>query len=265
MMMNSYRQNKGRNSRLFATTALVVFLFVLDLITGGSIRHLMRGGVVVVSGWAHRAGSTIVGSGIFSTRASLAAQNRSLVEELAQFRERAGAFDALRAENEELRAFVHLVENAPNDSGGVTAPVVSSVRTSPYGTFMIGAGASEGIVRGSLVLTSGGFVVGTISDTGAHTSVVAEVFAPGASIDAIMGSAAISVIGSGGGNARAKVPRALKIAVDQPVVAPQFGQRPVGIIGEIASSSANASQDVFIVLPVNLASLKYVYILPVRN
>ena len=263
--MNSYRQSKSRNRRVLAATALVLFLFVLDVLTGGSIRHKLRATAVVISQWSGRAGASIRSSGIFSTRARLEAQNRSLAEELAQFEERAGGYEALRAENEQLRAFVRFVGNSPLSAQGVTAPVVSSVRTSPYGTFLIGAGADDGIVRGSLVLTSGGFVVGKVTDTGAHTAVVAEIFAPGASIDAIIGSAAISVQGSGGGNARAKVPRALTVHIDQPVTAPELGARPIGIVGSIASSSASASQDVFIVLPVNLSSLTYVYILPVSD
>lgn len=263
--MNSYRQNKSRHGRLLAVTALVVVLFLLDVFTGGAIRHRLRDGAVVVTQAAGHIGGAIAGSGLFSTRASLEAQNRSLALELAQFEERAGGYEALRSENEQLRALVHLAGGPQNGAGGVTAPVVSSVRTSPYGTFLIGAGAAEGIARGSFVLTSGGFVVGKVTDTGAHTSVVAEVFAPGASIDAIVGGAIVPAIGSGGGNARAKVPRALVIRENEPVVAPELGQRPIGIVGSIASSSASASQDVFIVLPVNLSSLEYVYILPVRN
>lgn len=264
-MMNLYRQNKSPNRRLLAATALVIFLFIVDVLTGGSIRHSVRGGAVVVARWTSRVGASIVGSGIFATRASLEAQNRALAEELAQFEERAGGYEALRLENEQLRALVHLVENSPDGVQGVTAPIVSSVRSSPYGTFLIGAGASDGIARGSFVLTSGGFVVGKVTDTGAYTSVVAEIFAPGASIEGIVGGAAVSLVGSGGGNARAKVPRALSISVNQPVVAPELGARPIGIVGSIASSSASASQDIFIVLPVNLSSLEYVYILPVRN
>ena len=264
-MMNSYRQNKSPHRRLFALTVLVIFLFLLDVLTGGSIRHQLRGGAVVLGEWSAYIGRGISGSGFFSTRASLEAQNRSLTEELAQYEERAGAYEVVRSENEQLRAFVRLVESMSRDAQGVTAPVVSSVRTSPYGTFLIGAGEAEGIVRGSFVLTSGGFVVGTVTDTGAHTAIVGEVFAPGASIEAIAGGAAFSAVGSGGGNARAKVPRALTIQINEPVMAPELGQRPIGIVGNIASSSASASQDVFIVLPVNLSSLSYVYILPVRD
>ncbi len=263
-MMNSYRQNKSPHRRLFALTVLVVFLFLLDVLTGGSIRHRLRDGVVVVSEWSRRIGTSITG-GIFSTRASLEARNRFLTEELAQFEERAGSYEVLLAENEQLRGFVNLVEGSLGDARGVTAPVVSSTRTSPYGTFLIGAGEAEGITRDSFVVTSGGFVVGKVTDVGAHTATVAELFAPGVSTEAIVGGATFPVVGSGGGNARTKIPRALTVRINEPVVAPLLGQRPIGIVGSIASSSASASQEIFITLPVNLSSLRYVYILPIRN
>ncbi len=122
--MNSYRQNKSPYRRLLAVTALVVFLFVLDVFTGGFIRHTVRGGVVVISQWTGRVGGSITGSGIFSTRASLEARNRLLTEELAQFEERAGAYEALRAENEQLRTLVNVVGNSSGAVQGVTAPIV---------------------------------------------------------------------------------------------------------------------------------------------
>lgn len=247
-------------------TFLVVVVFLFDLLTGGFLRANVRAGSTVISQWLKQAANGITGMGIFTTRAALESQNRSLVEQLAQFEERAGGYDALKAENEQLRALAHLVEGSGGAaSTGVTAPVVSSVQSSPYGTFLIGAGAADGITRGSYVITSGGFVVGLVSDMGPHTAVVAELFAPNTSLNATVGGAAIAAHGSGGGNARAQVPRGLSIVVGDPVLSPELGQRPIGIVGNIASSSASASQDVSISLPVNLASLVYVYIIPVRN
>src|SRR3989338_5116195 len=114
-MMNSYRQNKSPHRRLLALTVLVIFLFLLDVLTGGSIRHRLRGGAVVLGEWSRRVGTGIAGTGILKTRASLEAQNRSLTEELAQFEERAGGYEALRSENEQLRAFVRLVESTSRD------------------------------------------------------------------------------------------------------------------------------------------------------
>jgi len=255
-MMNLYPRNNDRK-KLLAATALVFFLFVVDVVSGGAIRDQVRAGASVVFRSVAKVSSMTVASGIFSSRGALERESQSLTLQLAQLQERAAGHDALKAENEQLRALIHLAEQHV----GVTAPIVSSVRSSPYGTFLIGAGSAEGIVRGNFVLTSGGFVVGTVSDTASHTAVVAEVFAPGSLIEAVVNGAAISLTGSGGGNASAKVPRGLVLSAGDTVVAPSLGQRAIGIVGAIASSSAQATQDVFVRTPVNLSSLQYIYVI----
>jgi cell shape-determining protein MreC len=148
---------------------------------------------------------------------------------------------------------------------GITAPVVSSVRSSPYGTFLIGAGSADGITTGSMVLTVGGFVVGVVGDTGLHASIVTELFAPGASTEVIVHGVPGTARGYGAGNARITIPRGLAITVGDPVVAPGLGQRAVAIVGEVSSSSASASEEIYIRLPVNLATLAFVYVVPPRN
>lgn len=261
------RGNKGGRNRLLAVTVLVLLTFAGDLVLRGAIRNEVHGGVAIVSRWAAAAGNVVTGSGLLSSKRSLERQNRLLREDLARLEERAASYGALRAENDALRALAHMVGSttASTVGSGVTAPIVSSVRSSPYGTFLIGAGSADGIASGSPVLTSGGFVVGVVSATGAHSAVVSEVFAPGASVEAVLGGAPVSVRGSGGGNASVKIPRGLSVGIGDPVVAPQFGQRPIGIVGSVASSPASASQDVYIRLPVNLSSLRYVYIIAADN
>ena len=243
-------------------TAIVVVVLLLDIISGGMIRHSIRAGAGALSRGVSSIGNSLGATGLFSSRRALEQRNRTLAEEMAEARERAASFAVLQEENQQLRALLQLTQNS--GSKGITAPIISSVRSSPYGTFLIGAGAAEGIARGNLVVTSGGFVVGAVTDIGAHTATVAEIFAPNSSVEAILGSASISAQGSGGGNARASAPRGLPIAVGDPVSAPSLGARPIGIVGSVVSSSGSAAQEVFIRLPVNLASLQYVYVISER-
>lgn len=255
----SFRNGSGRR-RLWAITALIVFLYLADVLSGGKIRAQVRVAGAFVSQWGGALERTIFGSWFFSSRASLAAQNRSLLEQLAQYQERAASVAALEEENMLLRQIAHLAES----SLGITAPVISSVRSSPYGTFLIGAGSAEGIGRGNAVLTPSGFIVGTVTDAATHTAIVTEVFAPAASVEGIIRGSAITIEGRGGGNAYARVPRGLEIAVGDAVTVPLYGGRPAGVVGEIASSSASAAQDVYIRIPANLASLQFVYVVSSR-
>jgi cell shape-determining protein MreC len=257
-MMNSYQRNNSGRRKLLAATVLIIVLFLIDILSGGKIRAGVRTLGSIVSEWTGHATSGMVGSGFFASRAALESQNHTLSEEVAQLQERAAALAVAEQENEQLRGIVHLAQKVP----GVTAPVVSSLDVSPYGTFLIGAGSGDGIARGNLVLTEDGFVVGQVSDTSAHQSLVTELFAPGASVSAVADGTSVSLSGQGGGNARASVPRGIAIAPGDPVIAPGLGERPVGIVGEVASSSASASQDVFVRIPPNTSSLQFVYVIP---
>lgn len=253
--MNSYRRN-NTNRRLIVATLLVLVLFCADLLSGGMLRREVRSFGSQISQGVSRAGSAISGSGFFSSRASLEAQNRVLNEQIMQYQERSAGYDVLLAENVQLRSLVHLASQRP----GLTAPIVSSVLSSPYGTFLIGAGTADQIARTNLVLTAGGFVAGTVSDVGMHTSTVQELFAPDASVNAVIAGTSVSVTGSGGGNAHALLPRGARVAIGDAVLSPQLGGRAIGIVGAVASSTASASQDVYIRLPVDIGSLQFVYV-----
>lgn len=258
--MNSFRPNNTGYRRLWAATLLVALLFCIDVFSDGVIRREVRTASIALSGWGSTFSQTIFGSGFFSSRASLAAQNRSLTEQLAQYEERAASYAVLQEENAQLRDMVQLAQS----TSGFTAPIVSSLRSSAYGTFLIGAGENDGVARGNVVLTSGGFVLGSVSDIASHTAVISEILAPGASLDAIVQGTAIVVEGRGGGNGRASAPRGLDIAIGSPVVVPAYGSRALGIVGEIATSSSSATQDLYIHIPVNRAGIQFVYVVASR-
>ncbi|PIR84066.1 hypothetical protein COU18_01515 [Candidatus Kaiserbacteria bacterium CG10_big_fil_rev_8_21_14_0_10_51_14] len=248
--------SRGRNSLLLCTL-VVISILGIDILFHGAIRNQVREGVAVFNGWAGQAAHVLQNS-FFSSRVS---ETQANAEKLKQT-ERAAAYEAVKLENEELRALLNVVRTNDPDTGGVTAPIVSSVHASPYGTFLIGAGSADGIAAGSVVLSSTGFAIGVVGNPGLHTSIVIEIFAPGASTEVIVHGAAGIAHGFGGGNARMQIPRGVMIEVGDSVRAPALSQRPVGIVGEIASSSASATQDLYVHLPVSPASLSFVYVVP---
>ena len=259
-MMNSYRQNKGRR-RLLIATVCVVLIFLVDILSGGALRALVRTGVRPIWGAGSGIVSGIFNSGFFSTRRALERENALLREQLTQSEARAAGYQALKDEHEALQGLLHVVQGAR----GITAPIISSLSSSPYGTFMIGAGPSDGIALGDLVLagdsSSSGFAIGRISDVRNHTSLVTELFAPNVSTLAVIGGAETTVTGQGGGNARAEVPRDIPVAAGDTVRSPLVGGRPIGLVGAVHADPASASQQVYIGLPVGLSALQFVYVL----
>lgn len=256
----SHRSSHGAKAgrrRLLAVTALVIVLILLDLITGGSVRSLVRS--MTASLWAgtERVRSSITNTGYLSSRRALAEDNATLRTENMSLREKAAAHDVLLAENEQLRVALSLAQNRR----GVTAPVVSSFRSSPYGSFIVGLGVGDGIAVGDLVVTEGGFVVGVVSDVHTKTSAIEGVFSAGKMTDALIGGTAVVLTGDGGGNAHAEVPRGVEVSEGQGVISLEHGGRALGIVGRIESSPTSPDQKIFVRLPVNLTSLRYVFVL----
>ena len=118
----------------------------------------------------------------------------------------------------------------------------------------------DDVSPGALVLTLGGFVVGKVTDVSDSTSLVSAILAPDVVTDARIGTSLVAVTGRGGGNARASVPRGVSVREGDPVTAPAFGGRAIGIVGRVESDPANADQTVYIQLPINVSTLKYIYI-----
>ncbi len=248
---------RGRSKLLFVSV-LILLVFGLDALLGGPFRNFVRGVAGGVWGGASSARTSVAGSGFFARNSTLATENEALKRELANVRERAAAYGALREENETLRSLLRFTQQSP----GVTAPVVSSYHASPYGTFLVGAGASDAIATGDIVLSETGYVIGRVADVGATHTLVKAAFQSGAQIDVVLGNAALTADGTGSGNARLNVPRGIDVRVGDTVIAPTFAGHPIGIVGKVEEVSTTAEQKVFIVLPVNLSTLRFVYIIP---
>lgn len=222
---------------------------------------LVRSSAATLWSSAERAGDVIFGSGFFSTRRALLRENASLRTELLQLKLRAAGFEVLRSENEHLREIARLAE----DEQGITAPIVSSLRSSPYGTFLIGAGSLNGVRAGNIVIIGdppfGGFVIGRVDSADTHTSLVTELFAPDQAIEGVARGISISFEGRGGGQARGEAPRDAEIAEGDAVISPIVGNRAIGVVGEVEKDTGGAVQRVYVSVPVNLYDVRFVYVL----
>ena len=259
--MSSYRLNNGRGARrLWAATLVLALVLALDLLSGGALRSLARGAALPAWSAGSRIASAVSGSGFFSSRRALQEENDALKRELALLRVRAAEARVLRDEAEKLRALSGLAALTP----GVAAPVVSSASGSPYGTFLIGAGTENGVANGDLVLAgngAGGIVIGRVSEPGARRSLVTELFAPGARLEATIAGAPLEAEGRGEGNARAEAPSTLPVAAGDVVFSSHAGGRAVGLVGAIREEPGSAYKTVFIRTP-PVSELGFVYVIP---
>src|SRR3990167_9217681 len=154
--MNLYRRNNSPKAgwrpprghrRLFVATALIFVLVIIDALSGGKIRSLARAGGSEIWKFGSSIAESVAGSGFFSSRRALTAENLALTQQIASLQERAAAHKVLQDENRALRDVLRVagVEKGPNRASGITAPIVSSFRSSPYGTFQVGAGRADSV------------------------------------------------------------------------------------------------------------------------
>lgn len=162
-MGNGFRSSsvssKRRRGGLFLATLLAVLIVLLNIATGGKVSALVRDAVAPIENVGMKLGMGIGRSGFFSSRTSLESQIAALQGEVQQNQLQAAAYTALQQQNQSLSSLEHLAQTSP----GLAAPVTSSIISSPYGTFTIGAGSADSVTSGALVLTEGGFVVGKVS------------------------------------------------------------------------------------------------------
>jgi len=254
---NSAQSSRAGRRKLFLATLIALVIVLANLASGGMLSAAARDVATPLWNLGGNIRSSVSKSGFFSSRASLVAQVAALQNELQQEQLQAAAFDVVQAENTSLTQLIHLAQTSP----GLAAQITSSLVSSPYGTFSIDAGSADGITMGSLVLMQQGFVIGVITQAQEHQSLVQELFAPGVQTQVSIDGAAATAMGQGG-EAELEVPHGITISENDPVTAPAFHGRPIGIVQHVDSNPANAQSAVYIALPASLASLQYVYVTP---
>ena len=248
--------SKRQRKNLALATICVVALFAFDFFSGGAIRTPVRAVGLTLWGGANDVFTRIGASGFLATRAKLARENKSLQERIAAMQGEVAAARAGSSRMKELEAAAHLAATAP----GVSAPVVSSLRVSPYGTFYIGAGSKDGVQKGTLVLSTEGFALGRIADVFTAESLVREFFAHGEKIEAIVADRPVSLSGSGGGNAKGELPRGASVEVGTMIFARGDRAHAIGVVGHIEGDPTSASLKLYVRTAVNLETISYVYV-----
>ena len=96
--------------RLFIATTLILVILAVDFLTHGVVRGYLRSAAASLWVFTGSARSSITGTGYFSTRRSLAAENAALRAQLSEYQDRATAYAVVSEENVALRAVLQLAE-----------------------------------------------------------------------------------------------------------------------------------------------------------
>ena len=128
---------------------------------------------------------------------SLAAENESLKEQIAQIEDRARQADSIARENERLR---NLLELPLTQEGYETVDsyIISHSSTEWSSTFTINRGTNVGIAEGLCVITANGELVGLVDEVGTNYAVVKSVLDSSLEISATIASSGYSGMVKGG-------------------------------------------------------------------
>ena len=115
-------------------------------------------------------------------------------------------------------------------------------------------------MEGQRVFSSGGFVIGNVSEVFGKTSKVILFSSPGTITDASLerSGIALSLKGKGAGNFSVLVPKQEEVAEGDLVVLPGLSSKPMALVYGIDTSETDSFKELLLSLPVNIFELKWV-------
>ncbi len=203
----------------------------------------------------------------FSSQASLVRENNLLRAELASSSVVVLDRDLLYRENLDLKERL----NRDADASSTLAAVLSRPPATPYDTLMLDVGSQNGIAPGDLVSAGGSVYIGTIAQVYPTASRAILFSAAGQSYDALLmasstGAATpVSVTGQGAGSLTAEVPAGVAVAVGDQVVFPGITPQFIASVTYIDGDPQESFQTIYMQLPVDPLSLRYVEVRALRQ
>jgi cell shape-determining protein MreC len=144
----------------------------------------------------------------------------------------------------------------------VRASIVSKPNQSPYDTFLLDAGQTNGVLAGAYIAVNEISLLGTIDTVSAHSSTGILFSSPNVQTHARLERSNYDVVltGRGGGNMIVEVPREIDTALGDRVLYPTHHNAIIGVIRDITFDERNANKKLFITLPTNILTLDHVYV-----
>ena len=183
-----------------------------------------------------------------------------LREEAASLRAGVAYMDALRRENDDLRAALGRVREAKLDA--VEARVVARSVSGASDYLLLDAGAREGIGIGMPVLLRGEILVGHIFEAGEHTASAKLISDTGEKTEVHMPKSGLTSVaqGDGLGAFSINIPSSISVERDESIFS--TGEHPflLGFVTEIEKSPTGPFQTVSSNIPFNLYDIARVYV-----
>ena len=194
----------------------------------------------------------------FVFKNTLINKNLALQDEVASLQLKVADYDILSKENDDLKAEL--------GRSGKNARIISSVLSrppfSPFDTLVIDVGTSGGVGIGDKVYLSDNMIVGTVANTTANTSLVALFSSGNNKQQATLSrtGASFELVGLGGSNFKLEVPKDTDIIWGDSFMYPGLSSALLGNVYYIDTNSQSSFKTIYLRLPINVFSSKYVFV-----
>ena len=184
-------------------------------------------------------------------------QNIVLKEELRSHGDMLAANEALKVENESLKA---LMGRIPADRSVVLSSILAKPNTTPYDTLIIDRGSKQGVKVDDLVFAGGDILIGEIESVEENISRVIMFSTPGNISQVLYGNTGkyFNARGQGNGSFEVDVSREVEVGVGDMFFYPGLDNTLVGVVKKIDFDSRDSFKNVIMKSPINIQEERWV-------
>ena len=196
---------------------------------------------------------------VVRTKASVYKENENLLKENSELKTSMIDYQILKDENISLKDLFGRVQGGRDM---VLGNILTKPNYSPYDTIIIDIGDNVGISVGNQVYSNVVTPIGEVSLVYKDTSLVTLYSNPGEKTEAMIDgtNTSVELVGRGGGNFEMIIPIDLPFTKGAFVFLPNIQTEVVAIIEDVISSPNDPVKKVLLSSPVNVQSLKWVFV-----
>lgn len=261
----SYLQDRRKNQKQkkYIIGAILVLVFLVFSITG--LFSKMNGILQFFGSPFWKSKNFVVEktndtSYLLRNKKSVFSENKNLIEENQNLKNKIADYEILENENKNLKELFNRIQN-PADY--VLARVLSKPNKTPYDTLIIDIGKDESLHDGQKVFVGQSLPLGEIVEVYKDSALVKLYSSPGEITDAeidVIGTS-VELVGRGGGNFEMTVPKDLFVPNGVAVILPELNSKVLAIVVNTISEAKDPVNKIILKSPVNIQELKWIQIL----
>lgn len=167
------------------------------------------------------------------------------------------------ADETQVNKLLELVGRKENPNT-VIAAVLTHPPQTPYDIIIIDAGSRDAINIGSEVSLPEGPILGRVSEVFAKSARVELFSTSGLETNAVLerDNMPVVLVGRGGGDFKLTVPRDVVVEKGDRILSPDITSRLLAVVEDVSISPTDSFQEVLAKSPINIFTLRFVFVTP---